>query len=67
MKIVYYYVLYLRGEYDRESIEIHLRPFKTKEAAEAYKEKYDKHFADRVYHSKIKRVDLAKSEKGLWL
>ena len=67
MKIVYYYVLYLKGKQYPDMIEIHLRPFTTKDKAEAYREKTDKAYGDRVYFSKIKKVDLAKSDKGIWL
>lgn len=67
MKIVYYYVLYLRGLKDPNKIEIHCEPFNTKKEAEDYQAKADKHFGERYYSSTIKRVDLSKFEKGIWL
>ena len=67
MKIVYYYLLYLRAKDDPEAIELHLKPFKTKVEAEEYQQEQDEKYGERVYHSKIKRVDLAKSERGIWL
>lgn len=67
MKILYYYIIYLRQIKDPETVEIHLCPFNTKAKAEAYKLKADKEFADRLVFSKIKKVDLAKYEGGFWL
>ncbi len=67
MKIVYYYIAYVRNKQYPEDIEIHLLPFDTKDAAEAYKVDWDKKVGDRLYHSKVKRVDLAKFPGGLWL
>lgn len=64
MKIIYYYVLYLKKEND---IEIHAKPFTTKSAAEDYQKKSDAHFGDRVYFSKIKKVDVSKYDKEIWL
>lgn len=67
MKIVYYYIAYIRNKQYPEDIELHLLPFNTKQAAEDYQKEFDKKAGDRLYHSKIKRVDLAKFERGLWL
>lgn len=71
MQIVYYYVLYLKRDSEKEpgkqKIEIHLNPFATQRQAEAYKEKADKKFGDKVHWSGIKKVDLSKHEKGIWL
>ena len=67
MKIVYYYVLYLRGKKDPEMIELHLKPFKKKDEAETYRRQCDNAFGERVYHSKIKKVDLSKSKDEIWL
>ena len=67
MKVIYYYVLYLRSKNNSDEIEIHLKPFNTKVAAEEYKEKTDKEFGSRVYYSKIKKMDIAKYDGGIWL
>ena len=71
MNIVYYYILYLKRESKKEKgkekIEIHMDPFDTKAKAEAYKEKCDAHYGKKVHWSGIKRVDLAKYEKGIWI
>ena len=67
MKIVYYYIAYVKNKQYPSDIEIHALPFDTKDAAEKYKEKWDAHVGDRLYHSKIKRVDLSKFEGGIWL
>lgn len=69
MKIVYFYILYLKNEEDVsiDVPEIHGRPFPTEQKAKEFKEKCDKHFGDRVQFSKIKKVDLSKHEKGIWL
>ena len=67
MKIVYYYILYLKAKNNPEEIEIHLKPFNTKTAAEVYGIKAQKEFGDRVFFSKIKKVDLAKYQEGIWL
>lgn len=64
MKIIYYYVLYLKRNND---IEIHLKPFTTKSAAEEYQKRSDEYFGERVYFSKIKKVDVSKSDKEIWL
>ena len=65
MKIVYYYVVYLKEKQHPEKVEIHLRPFDTEKKAKEYKEKYDKEFGDRFVFSKIKKVDISKNERWL--
>lgn len=67
MDVVYYYVLYLKSKENEYFVEIHLKPFETKQEAEEYRKKADEYFGDRVVHSKIRRTDLSKSENGLWL
>lgn len=71
MNIVYYYVLYLKRasgkDPKKEKIEIHLDPFPTQAQAEAYKKKADAHYGAKVWHSSIKKVDLSKHEKGIWI
>jgi len=67
MKIVYYYIAYVRNKQYPEDIELHLLPFATKKEAENYKVKWDEKVGDRLYHSKIKRVDLSKFENEIWL
>ena len=67
MDIVYFYLVYLRNKKDPEKIEVHGIPFSTREEAERYKSKADKHFGKRLYFSKIRRTDLSKSKDGLWI
>lgn len=67
MDIKYYYIAYIKNKQYPEDIEVHALPFDTKDAAQAYKEKFDKECGERLYHSKIKRVDLAKFPGGIWL
>lgn len=67
MKIVYYYIAYIRNKQYPEDIEIHGLPFDTKKEAEEYQVEFDKKAGDRLYYSKIKRVDLSKFERGIWL
>lgn len=67
MNIVYYYILYLKQIKNPDTIEIHLCPFNTKAKAEAYRQRVDQEFGDRVVHSKVKKVDLSKYEGGFWL
>lgn len=68
MTVVYYYVLYLKVKHaDSEKIEIHLMPFKRQSSAEEYKKKADARYGDMVYHSLIKKVDVSKHEKGIWI
>lgn len=67
MKIVYYYIVYLKALKNPDKIEIHCKPFNTKAAAEEYGLKVAKEYGNRIYYTKIKKVDLSKSEKGIWL
>lgn len=67
MKIVYYYVLYLRRNKKPEEIEIHMRPFSTEAKAKECAAHFDKEFGKRVYYSGIKKVNLSKYEKEIWV
>ena len=67
MQIIYYVVIYLKALKHPEMVEIHLKPKKTKDAAKEYEEQAIKEYGDRIVHTKIKRVDLAKFEGGIWL
>lgn len=71
MNVVYYAVFYFRrtskSDPKKERIEIFLTPFPTQSKAEEYKKKLDAHYGKRVYFSAVKKVDLAKHEKGIWI
>lgn len=57
LTVVYYYVLYLKGDV---ADEIHARAFETKEEAETFKAKADEKFKDRLIKSKVMKRDLCK-------
>lgn len=67
MKVVYYYVLYLRAKDNQDFVEIHLKPFSTKEEAENFRKEWDARFGERVVFSKVRRTDLSNSKNGIWL
>ena len=67
MKIVYYAIIYLKGKQDPTAIEIHCRPFSTRERAQDYLEKCKKEFKDRITFFKVRRVDLSKYASGIWI
>lgn len=63
-KVVYYYVMYIKSQEDEKDIEIHLKPFKTKEEAQEFQKESSECFGDRIVHQKIRRTDLNKLKDG---
>lgn len=69
MKIVYFAIIYLKGKQNPEAIEVHARPFTTRDRADKYLEKLrsESNLKDRITFSKVRKVDLAKYAAGIWI
>ena len=65
MKIVYYYIAYVKNSFKPSKVEIHCCPFDTEKAAKEYQQEFDKKLGERFVFSKIKKVDLSKNERWL--